>query len=67
MSINREKLNELDSHWPEVTKLAEKYGFITSAYGGVAVIATHKDQLETYGEEKYLFHQKQMFNRNMEE
>lgn len=67
MSINREKLKELDSHWSEVMKLSEKYGFIIFAYGGTAVLATHEEQLEVYGEEEYLFRQKQMFNRNMEE
>ena len=66
MSINSEKLKELDSHWVEVMELAKKYGFILFAYEGIATIATHREQLEEYGEESYLYHQKQMFNRNME-
>ena len=61
MSINREKLKELDSHWSEVMKLAEKYGFITFAYDGTAMLATHENQLEEYGEEEYLSYQKQRF------
>ena len=67
MSINREKLKELDSHWLEVMKLAEKYGFIGQASGGTAILLTHENQLEVDGEEKYLRRQKQMFNRNMED
>ena len=30
--------------WDEVMQLAEKYGFITAAYGGVAVLATYEEQ-----------------------
>lgn len=36
-----DKLQELDSHWTEVMKLAEKYGFIMQSYGGVATLATN--------------------------
>ena len=67
MSINNEKLKELDSHWSEVMKLAEKYGFIGQASGGTAILLTHENQLEADGEEEYLRRQKQMFNRNMED
>ena len=67
MPINSEKLKELDSHWAEVMKLAKKYGFITFAYGGTAMLATHENQLEEYGEEEYLRYQKQIFKRNMED
>lgn len=67
MGINSEKMEELDSHWKEVMDLAEKYGFIGQAYGGSAVLLTHKNQLEVDGEEKYLFRQKSMFEIDMRE
>ena len=35
------RLQELDSHWTEVMRLAEKYGFIMQSYGGVAMLATN--------------------------
>lgn len=41
-----ERIKALDSHWTEVMKLAEKYGFISQAYGGVAVITTNSVYLE---------------------
>lgn len=31
-------------NWDEVMKLAEKYGFITMASGGVAILMTHDNQ-----------------------
>jgi hypothetical protein len=34
--------------------LAQKYGFIVQAYGGAAILATHANQKEHYGEEEYL-------------
>ena len=43
------KLDALDSHWTEVMKLAERYGFIQYAYGGVAQIATNKAYLDANG------------------
>lgn len=43
----------MDKHWLEVMKLAEKYGFIIFAYGGVVTLATHAVQKEHFGEEKY--------------
>lgn len=43
-----------DKHWQEVMKLAEKYGFIVQSYGGAAILATHANQREHYGEEEYL-------------
>jgi hypothetical protein len=64
--IDQEKIKEHDSHWKEVMDLAEKYGFITQAYGGTAVLATNKRQLESFGEEKYIFQQKQLFGYDME-
>lgn len=45
---------EADEHWEEVMELAEKYGFILQAYGGTALLATHHNQLESYGEPEYL-------------
>lgn len=66
MSVNQEKLKELDSHWEEVMKLAEQYGFINYAFGGSAILLTHKNQLEANGEEKYILRQKSMFGIDME-
>lgn len=43
----------MGKNWIEVMKLAEKYGFIVAAYGGVAFLATHEEQKEQLGEEKY--------------
>jgi len=43
-----------DKHWQEVMKLAEEHGFIVQAYGGAAILATHANQKEHYGEEEYL-------------
>lgn len=45
---------DADVHWEEVMELAEKYGFILQAYGGTALLATHRNQLESYGEPEYL-------------
>lgn len=64
--VDANKMTDHDSHWQEVMKLAEKYGFMLQAYGGTAILATHKNQLETLGEEKYLFRQSEMFKINME-
>lgn len=49
---------EADGHWREVMEIAERYGFIIQAYGGVAMLATHKNQIEQYGEVRYLRTQK---------
>lgn len=43
-----------DSHWKEIMRMAQDYGFIVQAYGGTAVLATHQNQLEVYGEKEYL-------------
>ena len=59
-------MKNLDSHWQEVMKLAEKYGFIVNAYGGTATLATHENQIEAFKEENYLFRQRDMFGINME-
>ena len=56
-------IKELDSHWNEVMDLAEKYGFITYAFGGTAILATHANQLKEYGEEEYRKFQKTRFGR----
>ena len=46
---------EADKHWQhEVMKLAEKYGFIVQASGGVAMLVTHQNQVEQFGEAEYL-------------
>ena len=34
-------LSELDCHWQEVMRHAEKYGFISYAYGGVATLTSN--------------------------
>jgi len=39
-------MTEQDRKWKEVMKLAECYGFIIQAYGGVATLATHDVQKE---------------------
>lgn len=65
--INESKRKELDSHWGELGKLAEKYGFIVNAYAGIMVLATHENQINDFGEEKYLFRQREMFKNDMTE
>lgn len=65
MAVNQKKIKELDSHWAEVIGLAKKYGFIGQAFGGTAVLLTHKNQLEANGEEKYINRQKEMFEIDM--
>lgn len=45
---------QADQHWSEVMSLAERYGFIAQAYGGTALLITHRVQLEEYGERGYL-------------
>lgn len=45
---------DADARWSEVMELAEKYGFVLQAYGGTALLATHRNQLESYGEPEYL-------------
>lgn len=65
--INRDKIKELDSHWQEVMDLAEKYGFIGQAGGGTAILLTHKNQLESDGEEKYIYRQRSLFGIEVDE
>ena len=43
-----------DEHWNEVMDLAQKYGFITAAYGGTVTLVTHQNQLEYYSLDEYL-------------
>ena len=46
---------EADQHWQyEVMELAQKYGFVYYAFGGVALLMTHQEQIEAYGEPEYL-------------
>lgn len=45
---------DADKHWSEVMALAERYGFVLQTYGGTALLATHRNQLESYGEPEYL-------------
>ena len=61
--IDENSLEELDAHWKDVMDLAVKYGFITYAFGGTAILATHANQLKEYGEEKYRQFQKDRFGR----
>ena len=42
-------LKEMDSHWEEVMRLAERYGFISQAYGGAAIVTTNHAYLEANG------------------
>ena len=34
-------------------KLAQKNGFVVMAYAGSAILATHENQIEKYGQEEY--------------
>lgn len=63
--VNQEKMKELDNHWKDVMELAERYGFITQAAGGTAILLTHKNQLEADGEEKYIYRQHSLFGIEM--
>ena len=63
--VNDEKMKEMDCHWKEVLDLAQQHGFIEYAYGGTAILLTHRNQLKEDGEEKYLFRQRSMFGINM--
>ena len=47
-----------DQHWSEVMDAAKRYGFVAQAYGGTALLLTHRVQLEEYGEGGYLRIQK---------
>ena len=39
-------MNNDQDGWYEVMELAEKHGFITQAYGGVAILMSHEVQKE---------------------
>ena len=43
------RLQELDSHWTEVMRLAERYGFIMQSFGGVSTLATNAEYLKANG------------------
>lgn len=58
METKEQHVKECDGHWTEVMKLAEQYGFILQAYGGVATLATQKEQIKELGLAKYLGIQK---------
>lgn len=45
---------DADEHWCDVMEHAERYGFILQAFGDTAMFATHKNQLEKFGEAEYL-------------
>lgn len=66
MTVDMEKLKELDGHWNEVMQLAQDYGFIVQAYGGTAQLATHKNQLEAFRPENYVRRQREMNRIDME-
>ena len=42
-------LKELDSHWEECMEPMVRYGFISAAAGGTAVLITHGNMLEFGG------------------
>ena len=46
-TITTEQAAKHDMHWTEVLELAEKHGFIRQAYGGTAILITHKNIAET--------------------
>lgn len=48
----RSVMEAWDSHWEEVMRLAEGYGFIVQAYGGVATLATNEEQVTQAGYER---------------
>lgn len=58
MDEKEQHMNACDARWTEVMKLAEASGFIIQAYGGTAILATHKNQLNEVGLMKYLQIQK---------
>lgn len=64
--VNQKKLKELDSHWKEIMDMARKYGFTVQEAGGTAVLLTHRNQLESLGEEEYINQQKVQFGIDME-
>lgn len=35
-----------DQHWSEVMDAAKRYGFVAQAYGGTALLLTHRVQLD---------------------
>lgn len=56
--VNKEKMQELDSHWREVLELAASYGFTCLEFGGAAILVTHKGQHKMWGDEKYVAEQR---------
>ena len=43
----------MDDKWDEVMALAREAGFITSSYGGTAILMTHDRQKELLGDAEY--------------
>lgn len=44
--ISNELAKDHDSHWEEVLRLAEKYGFIRQSASGTAILITHENIIE---------------------
>lgn len=65
--VNKEKMQELDSHWKEVLKLAADYGFTCLEFGGAAILVTHKAQHEMWGDDKYIEKQLDMHHIDVDE
>ena len=63
--INDDEIKKLDAHWGEVMELAKSYGYICQAFAGTATLATHKNQIEAFGEEQYVCRQREMFGRKI--
>lgn len=55
--LEKDVLNKLakkhDANWNKVMKLAEENGFIIQAFAGTAVLVSNKEQIKSYGYEKY--------------
>ena len=49
-------------NWDEVMGLAQKHGFITMAYGGVAILMSHENQ-----KEQGIFEKTQAMNNKKDE
>lgn len=52
--VNKEKMQELDSHWQEVMDLAAGYGFTCMEFAGAAILVTHSSQHKMWGDDKYI-------------
>lgn len=63
--IDYEKAEMLDKRWKDVMELAKQNGFIMQAYGGVALLGTHQNQIKEFGEKDYLKRQWEMHRIDM--